>query len=311
MDIRQLKYFLSVATHESLSKAALHLHIAQPALSRNIRMLEDELGVRLFERHLRGVTLTAEGRELVDRASYVVRSFDQLKADVKATQLPGVGEVAIGMTPNFAWVVGATLAKRVMAEYPGARLKIIEAYSPALRDMLLEGKIDIAVLSGEIAAPDQSIASEVLFEDQLCIIGGQDDPLLSVASLDIEQLATLPLVMTGMYSAGIRNEVETLASKKGLSLNVVVEVGSFALATQMIAQGLGYTIYVASGIHNVEGGPRLRAVPIEGLWLRRRLAWPLERPLSRLASLVLAQVRSSLLESVSSGAWRGGRLPHR
>lgn len=308
MDIRQLRYFLDVASHENLSKAALHLHIAQPALSRSMRMLEEELGVRLFERHLRGVTLTPEGRELMDRAAFLVRSFDQVKTDIRANHLPANGTVIVGMTPNFALMVGAALTQHVLVQFPGAKLKIVEAYSPDLRDMLRERKIDIAVLSGDVPAPSQTIATEVLFEDQLCLVGRADDPVLDTPRITLAQMANLPLVMTGLLSAGVRNEVETMASKRRVALNVVVEVGSFALATQMILQGVGYTVYVASGVRDIAGQQMLKAVPVNGLWLRRSLAWPIDRPLSRLSGKVLPLVRNHLLTMVKNGSWKGARM---
>lgn len=308
MDIRQLRYFLDVASHENLSKAAQHLHIAQPALSRSMRMLEEELGVQLFERHLRGVTLTPEGRELLDRAAYVVRSFDQVKEDIQSRNRAAGGTVIVGMTPNFALMVGAALTQRVLAEFPGAKLKIVEAYSPDLRDMVRERKLDIAVLSGDVPAATQTLATEALFEDRLCLVGRADDPVLDVPGIPLARLASLPLVMTGMLSAGVRNEVEMMASRQHIALNVVVEVGSFALASQMILQGLGYTVYVASGVRDVGGGQLLKAVPIHGLWLRRSLAWPLDRPLSRLAAGVLPLVRTHLLAMVRNRTWKGARL---
>lgn len=308
MDIRQLRYFLDVASHENLSKAAQHLHIAQPALSRSMRMLEEELGVQLFERHLRGMTLTPEGRALLERATFLVRSFDQVKTDIQTDITPTRGTVIIGMTSNYALMMAADLTRRILDAHPGSTLKIVEAFSPSLRDMLRDRSIDIAIFSGDVPTPAQAIANEVLFEDQLCLIGRADDPLLDAASVPLEKLAELPLVMTGMLSAGVRHEVEVMASRRRMPLNVVVEVGSFALAAQMIQQKLGYTVYVASGVDSVKTDFPLKAVPIEHIWLRRSLAWAVDRPMSRLAAAVLPLVRSHLIDMVKAGQWQGARL---
>ena len=309
MDIRQLKYFATVAGHENFSKAAQQLRIAQPALSRRIRLLEEELGVRLFERHLRGATLTTEGRALLERAQFLLRSFDQIESDIRAGLGHAGGPVAVGMTPNFAMMVGAALAREVRATFPEAQLKIVEAYSPDLRDRLMGGSIDIAVLSGSAPVPAGTIAVEPLFEDRLCLVGPAGDPLLAPllarGEVAVRQLRGLPLILTGMSSAGIRNELEMLASKRRIPLNTVVEVDSIGLATRMIELGMGYTIYVASGVAH---DPALAAVPISGLWLQRSLGWPVNRPLSRVASGVLPLVRARLLALVKSGAWKGARL---
>lgn len=305
MDIRQLRYFVAVASHENFSKAAQQLYIAQPALSRSMRALEEELGVRLFERHMRGATLTPEGRQLLDRAAFMLRSFEEIRAEIGRGQATPSGPLVVGMTPNFALMVGAEVASRIRQRFPGAQLRIVEAYSPALRDQLRGGGLDIAILSGGEPATRDGIAFESLFEDRLCLVGKAGDPLLAKAEIPPEALNQLPLILTGMSSAGIRNELEMLASRRRLALDVVVEVGSVGLATQMIHRGIGYTIYVEAGIAH---DPSLASAPVRGLWLRRSLGWPVNRPLSRLAGEALPLVRKLLLEKVRSGGWKGARL---
>lgn len=304
MDIRQLKYFVAVAEHENFSRAAAQLYVAQSALSRRMRDLEDDLGVRLFDRHLRGAALTPQGRELLERARFLLRSFEQLRSDLGETRSRPFGPVGVGMTPNFAAMVGASFAQQVLAQYPDAQLRIVEAYSPELRDMLRAGSIDMAVLSGNAPAPVHSLAVEPLFEDRLCLIGPASAPLMQRAEIGVQQLKGLPLILTGMSSAGVRNELEALASRKRIELKVALEVASIGLATQMIRLGMGYTIYVGAGFaHDSE----LTAVPITGLWLNRSLAWSIDRPMSRLGGEVLSLLRVHLGKIVRSGGWRGAR----
>lgn len=308
VDIRQLRYFIEVARHGNFSRAAQQLYVAQPALSRSIRLLEEELEVRLFERHSRGVTPTREGRELLDRAQYLIGTFDRIKTDIRDKEELLSGPLGVGMTPNFALMVGGQLISDVLAGFPQAELKIVEAYSPALRDMLRDGRIDIAVLSGGAPASSDALAVDPLFEDQLCLIGRASDPLMQRECFSVAELHELPLALTGLSSAGVRNEIEKEASRQRVRLNVVLEVGSMALAAQVIRLGIGYTVYVASGLPESVGGVPLAAVPIDGLWLGRSLAWPADRPLSRLASEVIPVVRSNLLALVETGSWRGARV---
>ncbi len=307
MDIRQLKYFVTVATHQNFSKAAQQLFIAQPALSRRIRMLEDELGVRLFERHLRGATLTPEGRRLLDRAQYLLRSFDQLKSDVHDTQGPPSGPVIIGMTPNYVSVVGAPLTVAIKRRFPEAQPHIIQAFSPAMHDMLRDNAVDIALLSGATPAPPPShmLAVEPLFEDRLCLVGPAGDPLLARSEVPVRQLRDLPLILTGVSRAGIRNEIEALAARQRVPLRIEAEVGTFSLAAQLVRMGMGYTVYLPSSVALEQG---LAATPITGLWLQRSLAWPVSRPLSRVASEVLPMVRELIMAQVQGGQWQGARL---
>lgn len=304
MDVRQLKYFVAVAEQENFSRAAKKLYVAQSALSRRMRELEEELGVRLFDRHLRGAALTPQGRELLERARYLLRSFDQLRSDLTGERSLPSGPVGVGMTPNFADVAGAPFAHAVRERFPGAQLRIVEAYSPELREMVRSGALDMAVLSGNARVPVPDLAVEPLFEDRLCLVGPAGDPLLRKSEIGIQQLRGLPLILTGMSSAGVRNQIEELASRKRVQLEVVVEVASISLAVQMIRLGMGYTVYVAAGIAHEED---MAAVPISGLWLQRSLARPLERPMSRLGGEVLDLLRQHLHELVATGGWRGAR----
>lgn len=303
MDIRQLRYFMAVAGLENFSRAAQQLYIAQPALSRSMRALEEELGVRLFERHLRGATLTPEGRALMDRAKALLRNFDQIKSDIQDKQVTAAGPVAIGMTPNFAMVAGVAITRRVLQQFPAAQLQIVEAYSPALRDMLRDGAIDIALLSGSSSRPSPTLAVEPLFEERLCLVGRAADPVMKASEISIARLAGLPLILSGTAVAGIRNELESQARRQRVPLHVVVEVGSFELASRMVLDGMGYTVYSASGIAGVYDADRLAAVPIAKLWLQRSVAWPLNRPLLRLAGEVLAVARETLTQLVRRGDW--------
>jgi len=313
MDLRQLKYFVAIAEQENFSRAAQQLYVAQSALSRRMRDLESELGVRLFDRHLRGAALTPDGHDLLERARSLLRGFDQLRSDLGTAKGRRAGPVGVGMTPNFAAVVGAAFALKVRQAFPEARLRIVEAYSPELRQMITGGAIDMAVLSGNNPVPVHTLAVEPLFEDRLCLVGLASDPLLKRQEIHVRQLRGLPLILTGMSSAGIRNEIESLASRKRVPLDVTVEVGSISLATEMIQLGMGYTIYVGAGITHKK---QLAAVPISALWLPRSLAWSLERPMPRLGGEVLNLLRSHLNELVASGGWwgarrvRGGRPAH-
>ncbi len=305
VDLRQLKYFVAIAEQENFSRAAQQLYVAQSALSRRMRDLEEELGVRLFDRHLRGAALTPDGRELLDRARYLLRSFEQLRSDLADDRTRPSGPVGVGMTPNFAAVVGARFALAVRQRFPLAQLRIVEAYSPELRNMVRTGGIDMAVLSGSAPVPVDDLAVEPLFEDKLCLVGLAGDPVLHRAELGITHLRGLPLILTGTSSAGIRNEIEALASRKRVPLQVAVEVASIGVATRMIRVGMSYTVYVAAGVAQEVD---LSAVPITGLWLQRSLAWPMNHPMSRLGGEVLALLRGHLLALVEGGGWHGARM---
>lgn len=132
MDLRQLRYFKVLAAHQHFGRAATVVHIAQPALSRQIQLLESELGVRLVERHARGASLTREGELLLDRANFLLRYTDQIKVDIMDLHGTRRGPVALGLPPALASVLVLPLARAVRATYPEIRLRVIESFSPAL-----------------------------------------------------------------------------------------------------------------------------------------------------------------------------------
>src|ERR1700712_5657051 len=123
MDLRQLRYFVALATQQHYGKAAGVLHVTQPALSRQIRLLEEELGVQLFERHARGAAPTEEARLLLDRALFLLRYAEQTKSDLLARQTEPRGPVAIAMSPGLAQQLTVALTQAVLRQFPDVRLR--------------------------------------------------------------------------------------------------------------------------------------------------------------------------------------------
>ena len=125
MNLQQLKTFVRIAELGSLSKASDRMRIAQPALSRQMKLLQEELGVSLFERHRRGMRITQAGEELLMRVSGLTRQLDQAFADVRSLSKTATGQVALGFVPTASYVLAGRLACRVAAEYPGISLRIV------------------------------------------------------------------------------------------------------------------------------------------------------------------------------------------
>lgn len=132
MDLRQLRYFVALATQQHYGRAAGVLHVTQPALSRQIQLLEEELGVRLFERHARGAAPTEEARLLLERAVFLLRYAEQMKTDLLARQREPRGPVAVGLSPGLAQQLTVLLTKAVLKRFPEVRLRIIEGFAPSL-----------------------------------------------------------------------------------------------------------------------------------------------------------------------------------
>src|SRR6476646_7411345 len=148
MDFRQLRTFSCVAELGSLSKASDTLRVAQPALSRQIKLLEHELRVELFTRSGRGMVLTEAGRLLLARTSGIVRQIDQIRDDIQSAAGAPSGRVVLGLVPTVSCVLSARLARRTVEAYPGISLCIVESYSGHLIEWLHRGEMDLAIIYG-------------------------------------------------------------------------------------------------------------------------------------------------------------------
>src|SRR6266702_6498051 len=148
MDIRQLRTFRTVAELGSLSKAADRLRIAQPGLSRQIKLLEQELRAQLFVRNGRGMLLTGAGRMLLDRTEGLVRQIEQMRDDIQSAGGNPSGSVVLGLVPTVSAVLSGRLAARILAQFPDISLRIVESYGGHLVEWLHRGEMDLAITYG-------------------------------------------------------------------------------------------------------------------------------------------------------------------
>jgi LysR family nitrogen assimilation transcriptional regulator len=306
MDLRQLRYFVALATQQHYGRAAEVLHVTQPALSRQIKLLEEELGVKLFERHARGAAPTDEARLLLERAVFLLRYVEQIKSDLLSRREEPRGPVAIGMSPGLAQQLTVVLTKAMLKQFPEVRLRFAEGFAPSLQTMLVEGEVDIALLIEPIERPNLSIVP--LLKEQICLIGLPDDFRVQKPRIKIRDLAGIPLVMTGLVKSGVRLKLEAAAARAKVILNNVAEVETAEVARRLVLDGVGLTAHFAAAVkEDIEAG-RLRAVPIDGLFLHRVLARAADRPASRATIEVLGILRMVIERHVRDGKWPNAQL---
>ena len=306
MDLRQLRYFVVLANQQHFGRAASVLHVAQPALTRQIQLLEEELGVQLFERHSRGATPTEEALFLLERASFLLRYAEQMKQDMTARQREARGPVVVGMSPALALLLAVPLTRAVHQRLPEVRLRLVEGFAPTLHSMLLQGTLDLAVLNGPVQVTH--LVTFPLLTEALCLIGRTGDARLRGPRVKFKQLSGLPLVMTGLAKSGVRLELEAGAARAGIDLNPVVEVETVEVAKRLVRDGVGLTVHFAATVkEDVEAG-RLVAYPIEGLHLRRILARASDRPPSRATEDLVGILRTVTEEQVRGGQWPNAHL---
>src|SRR6266545_7492871 len=147
MELRSLSYFTRIAELGSITRAASHLHLAQPALTRHVQRLEEELGVALFTRANRGVRLTEAGQKLLESAARILRDVERTGDEIRAHDAHPSGRIILGITPTLCPVLVPELFARMRADFPRVELKVMHAGMIRLEEFLIDGRVDIALLS--------------------------------------------------------------------------------------------------------------------------------------------------------------------
>ncbi len=302
MDIRQLRTFSCVAELGSLSKASDTLRVAQPALSRQIKLLEHELRADLFTRNGRGMVLTDAGRLLLARTAGIVRQLDQVRDEIQSAGGPPSGRVVLGLVPTVSCVISARLARRTVDKYPGISLCIVESYSGHLMEWLHRGEMDLALIYGP--SSDMHLTVQSLGRDPIVAVGPRGSGLAQKKQVDIGWLLKQRLVLPS-HSHGLRALIEQAAAKKKLKLDVKLEADSFRVLTSLVEEGLGYTLLPPSSVRNEVADGRLEAAAIAKPAPMRELtlASPIDHPGSTAITLVSELLRDELTACREEGLW--------
>ncbi|SDE06697.1 LysR substrate-binding domain-containing protein [Nocardioides lianchengensis] len=246
MEIRHLRAFVVLAEERHFGRAAARLHVAQPALSQQLRRLEDELGVTLLDRSTRRVDLTEAGRLLRDRALRLIADVDRTTGDLAALATGLAGTVRLGFVGTATYDVLPPVARRVRAELPDVRLELHgELLGPALLDALVAGELDLAVLRPGSSTPDGVVVRELRREPLVAVLPAHhplaDAPAVSVADLASEPLVTHP----SGHRSSMQPRVLEVYRQAGLEPELV-EVGETGTLVVFVAAGLGVGLVPAS-----------------------------------------------------------------
>src|SRR6266699_4746285 len=147
MELRSLGYFVRIAELGSITRAAAHLRLAQPALTRHVQRLEEELGVALFTRANRGVRLTETGEKLLESATRILRDVERTADEIRAQDAHPSGRIILGITPTLCPVLVPELFARMRRDFPLVELKVMHAGMIRLDEFVIDGRVDIALLS--------------------------------------------------------------------------------------------------------------------------------------------------------------------
>ena len=273
LNLKALQYFHAAARYGSIAQAAAHLHVAQPAVSRLIRKLEQDLGVRLLTRTAQGVSPTGEGGHLLDRTAPILQLLDQTRAEVRNWDQEPAGPVSVALMPAVAPLVAPLVVRRVRDQYPKVLLSLSEGLGTAIADGVLTGQFDLGLFHADREVPSLAIAH--LLDEPMFLIGPEDGMGGDRYAIDIGELPNFPLLLPEAPNP-MRRMIDRLTGDRGLALDIREIVNSTAMIKAMVAAGLGYTIQSYSFFHEEaqRGSPRFRVLKIKGMsrnWSLARL----------------------------------------
>jgi len=241
MELRQLRYFLVVAEELSFTRAAERLHIAQPPLSRQVRQLEDELGVQLIDRSTRQLQLTDAGRFLRDEARYTLKRMDAVARSARHIASQRGGQFEVGLTPAMMGTALLNLLHQFRDHSPELAMGMHDMTSAEQVEALRSTQIDVGLGRTEIVDPE--IEAEILAEEQLSIVVPGTHRLAGEARVTLAQVADEPFVLYPIeHRPGLTDYLRMLFRMRGFHLRIEMEASSPYAAIRMVAAGFGVTV---------------------------------------------------------------------
>lgn len=306
VNIRQLHYFLQVAELKSFTRAAALLHVAQPALSRSVRALEADLGVTVFHRSERGVTLTEAGELLQRRAADLLAEFAHVRDEVGAQARELHGELMFGMPPSMQHLATVPLMRAFRREHPGVLLRFTEGISVTLGEGLKSGRVDVAVLAAN--EPLAALQSESLLSEAMYLVGPRKARLSPRRPVSIERVAGEPLMVT-LRPNSVRALIEAALARVGRTLVPVLEANATSVMLQMVTAGEGYTVLPYSALHEALAAGRVSAAPVADLRMSWAIAYSRERTLSRAGRELTRLLCQVAHQAIERGDWVSAQMP--
>lgn len=309
LDLRGLRSFVAVASAGSISAAAESQHIAQPALSVQVKQLEEHLGTPLFDRHARGVTLTAAGDRFLVHAMGILRRVDVACEDVRSAVDEPSGRVSIALPQSVAKFVTVPLVQKVVRQWPKIRLQMVEMSTGYIPDQLLRGQIDIGVTFG--TEDDARLQFNHLMDEELVLATSERQllnlripPAMLTDGVALESIGLLPMVLpTTAHS--LRRRIEEYLSKEKVALNVVAEVNAIPELIELAVAGVGSTILSFAAINEHMASGRLLALQIKSPQMTRSIyvGRSATLPMSIAAIKVQDLLHKTIDDLVACGAW--------
>ena len=302
MQFRHLRYFAKIVEAGSFSRAAALIHIAQPALSKQIAELEDEFGVTLLHRSSRGVTPTVAGEVLYQEALKLIRHVDDLPGIVRSSQGDVQGVVSFGMASTMAPALTGKMLEICRNTLPKVTLRFVTGDSLTLREKVASRAIDLAIVFED--NQEGGFTREVLFRQRLYLASPRG--ALRAASLTLQEISKLPLVLPTPTNV-LRRLLDRAFTQAGIAVEPIAESDLFDVMLSAVETGLGHAILPKGDFSDVAGHQDIATTPIEPpVHLTACLITSQNAPLTQAAlaieAALLTFIRGQLEETSFEGA---------
>jgi LysR family nitrogen assimilation transcriptional regulator len=312
MDTHRLKYFLRIAEEGSITRAAGLLGIAQPALSRQLQLLEDDLGVALFRRTRRGVELTEAGERLRASTAAPLRQLE-LAVQYAGSPLARLDRnVLLGIPETTVDVLAAPLMRSLTTAFPTAVFSVTVGSTDQLVEAMLKGAVDVALIN---PVPDERVFYREMLAEDLVLVGGADSNLEPTTPVTFIDAVALPLVIPRSPS-GIGTLLQNAALRTKVNISYRTTTDSLQVTKRLIEAGLVYGVLPQSACRREVDDARLRFAPIHEprltqhlgvaatsqLELPRELTWKLGNTIREEVAALIKAGRWTA-ELISSQPW--------
>ncbi|MCP4618326.1 MAG: LysR family transcriptional regulator [Bradyrhizobium sp.] len=294
MDLISLRHFVEIIRQRSLSRAAISLGIVQPALTRRIKLLEEQLGVELLTRHRRGVEPTQAGLLVLERAELMLRMAQQLETEARSQGAEPAGHVGFAFPPSVGILFVGKILSECVSRYPRVQLYLHEDFSPAVRDGLLSGRIDIGIMSSELQHAD--LIGEPLFKEDMWLVGRPQGWPFKSRRIRPDNLDDIPLVL-GSFT---REMLQRQQTRSAFRLRVVADVDSYTLVVEALRAGAGFAVVPRSSVDRQLREKEFAGAPIEGFEVTRTLFRHRDRPPTRAMLALMDLIAEQVSQIVSS-----------
>ncbi|MFL1478359.1 LysR family transcriptional regulator [Pseudomonas grimontii] len=293
LDLRKLRYFLTVAEELHFGRAALRLHLAQPPLTRQISALEAELGFKLFDRTSRTVTLTAQGRAFLPYARGVLEQVELAQVIAGKLAAGTAGQLALGYVSSIALSDLFSQSIQAFAQrFPDVHLTLVECASGSLGAHVADGRLDIGL--SRLLPQNDEVRALSLGEERLVAAVSSDSPLADQADISLAQLSAFPLILfPADYGSGLNQSIEQLYRHHGVPLHTGPTGRQITSIIALVAAGQGVALVPACTRSLMNKGVTYRPLVEADACAQLLVLTPTERP-SVLIDAFLAVIAEAL-----------------